>query len=151
MEDQIQAHCAALEPGAKELRDRALLEQIDFLAGAPLSDQIASLEWTLHEIEDDPATYQRVVDEWMGSDLSGLQRDALDPLRRVSPTLYDRLIAQRNHRWAKALKRFFGRRGETTVVVVGVGHLIGPDGLPTLLRARGSGRRRTRLVAAPAS
>jgi uncharacterized protein YbaP (TraB family) len=134
VEDQIQAIAPiSTRRGAFETAP----EQIGFLAGAPLTDQIASLEWTLHEVEDDPATYQRVVDEWMGSDLAGLQRDALDPLRRVSPALYDRLIAQRNHRWAKALKRFFGRRGETTVVVVGVGHLIGPDGLPTLLRAEG--------------
>lgn len=134
VEDQVQAIVPlTARRGAFETPD----QQIDFLAGAPLDDQIASLDWAMHEIEDDPTTYQRVVDEWMGGDLAGLKRDALDPLKRVSPVLYDRLIAGRNRRWASAVRRLLGRRGETTVVIVGIGHLIGPDGLPTLLRAKG--------------
>jgi hypothetical protein len=134
VEDQIQA---IVPLSARRGAFETPTQQIEFLAGAPLDDQVASLDWTLHEIEDDPTTYQRVVDEWMGGDIDGLERDALDPLRRISPVLYDRLIAARNHRWAKALRRLFDRPGETTVVVVGIGHLIGPDGLPTLLRAQG--------------
>ena len=134
VEDQIQAIVPlTARRGSFETAD----EQIDFLAGAPLNDQVASLGWAMHEVEDDPATYRRAVDEWMGADLAGLERDALDPLRRISPVLYRRLIADRNHRWARSMRRLFGRPGETTVVVVGVGHLIGPDGLPTLLRAEG--------------
>jgi uncharacterized protein YbaP (TraB family) len=134
VEDQVQAIVPlTARRGAFETPE----QQIDFLAGAPLDDQIASLDWAMHEIEDDPATYQRVVDEWMGADLAGLERDALDPLRRVSPVLYGRLIAGRNHRWTGAIRRLFGRPGDTTVVIVGIGHLIGPDGLPTLLRAQG--------------
>jgi uncharacterized protein YbaP (TraB family) len=111
-------------------------QQIGFLAGAPRDDQIASLKWTLHEIEDDPATYDRVVKEWLAADLLAMQRDAIDPLKRVSPTLYARLIATRNHRWVRTLRGEL-RKGGVVVVVVGVGHLIGPDGLPTLLRAEG--------------
>lgn len=134
VEDQIQAIVPlTARRGAFETAD----DQIDFLAGAPQDDQIASLIWAMHEIEDDPATYRRVVDEWIDADLAGLERDALDPLRRISPVLYQRLISQRNHRWARSMRRLFGRPGETTVVVVGVGHLIGPDGLPALLRAEG--------------
>jgi uncharacterized protein YbaP (TraB family) len=76
------------------------------------------------------------VDEWMRSDIPGLERDALEPLRQVSPVLYERIIAGRNHRWVKQVKHMLSQPGET-VVVVGVGHLIGPDGLPTLLRAQG--------------
>lgn len=133
VEDQVQAITPlTARRSAFETAD----QQIDFLAGAPLVDQIASLNWAMHEIADDSATYQRVVDEWVAGDLPGLERDALDPLRRVSPVLYERLISGRNHRWAKTLRGLLRQRGET-VVVVGVGHLIGPDGLPTLLRAQG--------------
>lgn len=111
-------------------------QQIGFLAGAPTDDQVASLNWTLHEIEDDPSTYDRVVKEWLDADLPSLQRDAIEPLKRVSPKLYTRLIAARNHRWVKALRGELRKSG-VVVVVVGVGHLVGPDGLPTLLRAQG--------------
>lgn len=133
VEDQVQAITpAATRRQAFETPE----EQIGFLAGAPLKDQIASLAWTLDEINQDPASYQRVVDEWMAGDMAGLERDTLDPLQRVSPTLYDRLIGRRNQKWAQTLARRMRRPGQI-VVVVGVGHMVGPGGLPALLRARG--------------
>ena len=52
--------------------------------------------------------------------------------------LYERLIAGRNRHWAEtAAPSAAEAPGETTVVVVGVGHLVGPEGLPALLRGRG--------------
>ena len=111
-------------------------QQIGFLAGAPVKDQLASLAWTLHEIEDDPASYRRVVDEWMAGDLARLKIDAIDPLLTVSPALYQRLLTERNRRWAKQVAARLKRPGRI-VVVVGVGHMVGPDGLPALLRGQG--------------
>jgi len=133
VEDQIQAITA---PKVKRSAFETPAEQIALLAKAPMSDQIASLDWTLHEIEDDPQTYRRVVDAWMAGDTASIERDALDPLRRISPNLYQRLLAARNRRWTK---RILGRlRGQgLVVVVVGVGHLLGPDGVPAQLRASG--------------
>jgi uncharacterized protein YbaP (TraB family) len=133
VEEQVQAITPLT---AKRMAFESARQQIEFLAGAPVKDQIASLAWTLAEIEDDPASYQRVVDEWMAADLAGLQRDAVQPLKTVSPALYGRLIARRNRAWAKALSRRLRKKG-VVVVVVGVGHMIGPEGLPALLRARG--------------
>jgi uncharacterized protein len=111
-------------------------QQIGFLAGAPVKDQLASLNWTVSEIQDDPTSYPRVVQEWMSGDIAGLQRDATDPLREVSPALFERLIDGRNHRWVNVLEARLKQPGQV-VVVVGVGHLIGPGGVPALLRAKG--------------
>ena len=111
-------------------------EQIAFLAGAALSDQVASLDETLHEIEDQPQAYRRVVDGWMAGDLDELDADALEPLRRASPALYRRLISDRNARWARRVERRLSGSG-VVVVVVGAGHLIGPEGVPARLRAAG--------------
>ena len=111
-------------------------QQIGFLAGTPVKDQIASLNWTVSEIQQDPTSYRRVVDEWMSGDLAGLEHDALDPLRQVSPKLFARLIAARNRHWASVLQARLKQPG-SVVVVVGVGHLIGPGGVPALLRAKG--------------
>ncbi|HUO12287.1 MAG TPA: TraB/GumN family protein [Caulobacteraceae bacterium] len=133
VEEQLQA----ITPlSVRRMAFETARQQIEFLAGAPVKDQVASLNWTLSEIEDDPRSYQRVVDEWMAGDLAGLQRDAVQPLQTVSPGLYRRLLTQRNHAWAKVLAARLHRKG-TAVVVVGVGHMIGPDGLPALLRAQG--------------
>ncbi|HVN00459.1 MAG TPA: TraB/GumN family protein [Caulobacteraceae bacterium] len=133
VEGQIQA---LTPPTARRRAFETASEQIEFLAGAPLRDQVASLNWTVSEIQDDPASYQRVVDEWMDGDVAGLRRDALEPLERISPTLYARLIDARNRRWAATLANRLKKPGKI-VVVVGVGHLVGPAGLPALLRADG--------------
>ena len=133
VENQVQAQApATVHRRAFETAS----EQIEFLAGTPLPDQIASLGWTLREIDEDPLSYPRVVREWMTSDLAGLERDAVDPLSQISPRLYERLIGQRNRKWAATLGKRLKAPG-SIVVVVGVGHLIGPKGLPALLRAEG--------------
>ncbi len=133
VEGQIQA---AAPPTARRRAFETVKQQIGFLADTPLKDQLASLNWTVSEIEQDPTSYQRVVDEWMSGDTSGLERDALAPLQRISPALYERLIDGRNRHWASVLDARLKKPG-LVVVVVGVGHLIGPGGVPALLRAKG--------------
>jgi uncharacterized protein YbaP (TraB family) len=133
VEGQIQA---LAPPSARRRAFETARQQIGFLAGTPLKDQMASLNWTVSEIQQDPSSYQRVVDEWMSGDLAGLEHDALEPLRRISPTLFARLIEGRNRHWAAVLEARLKQPG-LVVVVVGVGHLIGPGGVPALLRAKG--------------
>jgi uncharacterized protein len=127
---------ASTPPTARRRAFETATQQIGFLAGAAVKDQLASLNWTVSEIQDDPTSYQRVVQEWMSGDIAGLQRDATDPLRTVSPALFERLIDGRNHHWVNVLEARLKQPGQV-VVVVGVGHLIGPGGVPALLRAKG--------------
>ncbi|HLY79460.1 MAG TPA: TraB/GumN family protein, partial [Caulobacteraceae bacterium] len=135
--DGVEGQIQALTPATARRRAfETARQQIGFLAGAPVKDQIASLNWTVSEIQKDPTSYQRVVDEWMSGDLAGLEHDALDPLRQVSPTLFARLIDSRNRHWTSVLAARLKQPG-SVVVVVGVGHLVGPGGLPALLRAKG--------------
>ncbi len=110
--------------------------QIGFLASASLSEQVASLEETLRQIDEDPLAYKKLVAAWMAGDLAALDREAIEPVRTLTPGLYQVLIRHRNERWVNRLRqRMFGKG--TTVVIVGVGHLIGQDGLPAMLRAQG--------------
>jgi hypothetical protein len=133
VEKQVQA---ITPPNVRRRAFETAGQQIEFLAGTPLKDQLASLGWTVNEIDADPLSYQRVVGEWMSGDLAGLERDAIDPLKTISPRFYDRLIGGRNRRWAGILAQRLRQPG-SIVVIVGVGHMVGPQGLPALLRARG--------------
>jgi uncharacterized protein YbaP (TraB family) len=111
-------------------------EQIDFLSSASPADQIASLEETLGELDDGSASYNRLLKAWMAGDVGALRREALDPLIKTAPGVYRTLVVDRNHRWVEAIEKRLKEPGEA-VMVVGVGHLIGPDSVPALLRARG--------------
>jgi len=127
------------EATPRKVRRRAFetpAEQLAVLSRAPRAEQIAALSRALKDLEANPNEYMDLVRHWLTGDLKALERDTIAPLREAAPTLYRQLNAERNARWAKVLHRRLKGRGRT-VVVVGVGHLIGPQSLPARLRALG--------------
>jgi uncharacterized protein YbaP (TraB family) len=131
-----QAVAAAVPPAAQRRAFETAREQIQILSGASQADQIASLSETMKEMEQDPDEYQRLLRAWMAGDLKALDAEALEPLRKASPSLFRRLLTDRNARWTQILDARLKGHGRT-VVVVGMGHLIGPGGVPARLRALG--------------
>ena len=111
-------------------------QQLSMLAGAPVKDQIAMLAETLRSIEEEPEAFDDLVALWLGNDAKGIADEAMGPLKETSPYLYEVLVRQRNTAWVKQITRRLAGSGDT-VVVVGVGHLVGPDSVPAMLRARG--------------
>lgn len=133
VEQQIRAQVG---PRVQRRTFETLGEQIEMLAGAAEDDQLASLTETLRTLEEDPGATRRISDHWRAGDMTELEADALAPLRQASPAVYDRLITQRNRRWVRQIRERLAGSGRT-VVIVGVGHLIGPQSVPDLLRAEG--------------
>lgn len=127
---------ALATPKAKRRAFETPAEQIALLSGGPIDEQIASLRETLHEMEDKPDEFQVLVKAWVDADMSTLEKEAIDPIRSSSPDLFRRLVSDRNARWTEVLDDRLKGHGKT-VVVVGVGHLIGPEGVPARLRALG--------------
>lgn len=131
-----QALSAEAPATAKRRAFETPAEQLDIFADTPMPEQIASLRATLREMEDKPDEYQTLIKVWMSADVAGLDREALAPLRKASPDLFRRIVTERNERWVAALRERLKGKGRT-VVVVGVGHLVGPGGVPARLRALG--------------
>lgn len=121
------------------VRRRALetpAEQLGLFDESPLDEQIASLNQTVRDLQDDPESYTKLVKAWLAGDVKMLDEEALEPMRKASPGLFRRLVTDRNTRWIKELDTRLKGKGRT-VVVVGVGHLVGEGGLPARLRALG--------------
>lgn len=133
----VEAMLADAAPGAARRYLETPSEQIAFLAGAPEADQLAALEETLRQLEEDPELFTRLVHAWLSGDQAAMDALGVAPLRTLSPVLYERLIAGRNQRWTERILERLAGTG-ATVIVVGAGHLTGPDGVPALLRARGA-------------
>ena len=112
-------------------------------AGTSDAVQVASLEDTLHDLQDDPDQSRRLIDAWLKGDLGGIDKEGVQALRKSSPALFKVLLTDRNAAWTKVLLRRLEarppRHGRPTriVVVVGVGHLTGAGGVPELLRRKG--------------
>jgi len=55
---------------------------------------------------------------------------------RDFPTMTERLSGQRNRNWIPKIESYLDS-GQTYFVVVGAAHMVGPEGLLALLKARG--------------
>ena len=127
---------AAVAPQTERHALETAQGQLEMFDQAPMTDQLASLKDTLRQMEKDPKAYDRLVAAWTKGDVKRLDREALSPLRKAAPGVYRRMVSDRNQAWVGPLNERLKGHG-LTIVVVGVGHLIGPDGVPARLRALG--------------
>jgi uncharacterized protein YbaP (TraB family) len=132
----VERQLADAAPQAERHAFETPAQQIAMFAGAPVADQVASLQDTLHDIQDDPGSFRRLMRAWLNGDLKAIDKDGVQPLRRVSPLLFKVLLTDRNAAWRQIMLQRLQGQGKV-VVIVGVGHLIGPGGLPQLLRDSG--------------
>jgi uncharacterized protein YbaP (TraB family) len=133
VEEQISASLPpAVGRGAFETAE----QQIGFFADMPIKDQLDSLKETLSDIEKDPGAFDRLAAAWADGDVRTLDEEAVEKLRREAPGAYRTLVVERNRRWADRIAQLL-RDDKRIFIVVGVGHLVGPDSVPALLRARG--------------
>jgi uncharacterized protein YbaP (TraB family) len=133
VEEQLSA---SAPHGAERGAFETVAGQIDLFAYDPLPEQIASLRETLDELDTDPDIFGRLARAWADGDVKRIEHEALEPMKREDAALYDRLIVARNRRFAARIAQL-AQQGRNVFVVVGVGHLVGPDGVPALLRQDG--------------
>jgi uncharacterized protein YbaP (TraB family) len=126
----------AVPPAAERRTLETPAEQVAFFADAPLKDQVASLEETLRDASKAEVDYKALLQAWLAGDIRRLDKEVVEPLKTDAPGLYRRVVVERNARWTEEIARRMQGHGRT-VIIVGMGHLIGPDGVPARLRARG--------------
>jgi hypothetical protein len=90
---------------------------------------------TLKELDTERASVKTLADAWKTGDTPTVERVVLTDLKN-DPVMYQRLLVERNHNWLPKLDALFSRPGHT-FVVVGAAHLVGPDGLLQMLKAKG--------------
>jgi uncharacterized protein YbaP (TraB family) len=132
----------AAPPATRREAFETVAEQIGFFADGSMADQIDSLKETLDEIDDDPDEFKRLAADWARGDVRAIEAEVLGPMKREAPKVYQRLLVERNRRFAQRIEGLL--RGEDgasapnhVLIVVGVGHLVGRDGVPALLRKDG--------------
>jgi uncharacterized protein YbaP (TraB family) len=73
---------------------------------------------------------------WLAGDLARLGPELVGEMREQSPAFYDAVLRRRNLAWADALTGEMAASG-VELVNVGALHMVGADGLPALMKARG--------------
>ena len=109
--------------------------QISRFDGMTMEQQDRLLAETLKELATETATVDKLGDAWKTGDVATVERIALADMKS-DPLIYQRLLVERNRNWIPKIEALFARRGRA-LVVVGAAHLVGPDGLIAMLKAKG--------------
>ena len=110
--------------------------QMGILAHVDDDDGLSLLKETLQDDDDGPAKMAELAQAWLHGDEPALVKDAVTEMKSDYPELYKRVLVDRNISWEPRIEDMARAKG-TSLIVVGAGHLIGPDGVVAHLRADG--------------
>ena len=109
--------------------------QLNLLAKMNGRDQNSFLVQTLKDLEISAQLAGDMMTAWQ----NGAAQDLYDLLFKSfedHPAIEERLLTRRNKHWLLQIEKML-KKPKTTMVIVGAGHLIGPDGLVELLKQKG--------------
>jgi len=130
----------AVDSGKQTHSLETALEQIQMLSSFSPGQQARFLEYTLETLDRTGASYDRIVQAWNTGNESVLS-EYFQPKGNDFDAVIEKIIFERNRSWLPGIIEM-GKSGEATLVVVGVGHLVGPGSIVDLLRNQGYTTRR---------
>ena len=113
-----------------------LAEHLSLLASMGEGNESEFILYSLKDFRKTKALLEDVIQAWREGDNDKLSDMLIDNIRNELPQLYDSLLRQRNLNWIPQIEQMLSD-GDTEFVLVGAAHLVGSEGLLTLLRDRG--------------
>jgi uncharacterized protein YbaP (TraB family) len=98
-------------------------------------EQERLLAETIKELDTQRAEVTKLADAWKTGDAATVERIVLQDLKS-DRRLYQRMLVDRNRDWLPKIEAI-AAKGRRPFIVVGAAHLVGADGLLTMLRGRG--------------
>jgi uncharacterized protein YbaP (TraB family) len=137
-EQGVDQHFLNAAQGKKSIASLETAEQqVDLLLGFPQPD--LQVRQTLESLDSMGELIDELVALWKLGDAKSLQTLMLDDVLNEYPEyrlVYERMFDQRNHAMTAKIETFF-LAPEKYFVVVGAGHLVGEEGIVSLLKNRG--------------
>lgn len=129
-------HARARQDRKSILGLETVAEQISHLIAMADGNEDEFVRHGLQDLQTLAEQLDRMVAAWRRGDEAQLEALLTRDLQTRYPSLYRRLITDRNRQWLPTIEGY-GQTPEIEFVLVGVGHLVGPEGLVALLRDRG--------------
>jgi len=115
------------------------LETVDFqfglLTGFTKEEEDLLVQKSLEDIDNEKKLYNEMVLAWQTGDSAALEK-MLNEIRTEAPSIFKRLVSDRTTSWIPQFEKLLQGR-QNAVVIVGAGHLVGPDGAVELLKKKG--------------
>jgi len=125
----------AKQAGLKRQALETLAYQIDRFDQLSPKLQEDMLVSSMKELDTQVGNVQEMARQWAAGDVKTLEKELLVSFEG-SRDLYDRLLVERNRNWVPHVEACL-QQNAACFIVVGAAHLVGPDGLPTLLAQKG--------------
>jgi uncharacterized protein len=125
----------AKENGMKRQALETIASQLDRFDAMPLPVQEALLKSTIEDLDTQVLGVKDMVRAWSSGDAAAVEKLTLTSFKE-SPELYQTLLVERNQNWVPHVEKCLSDNAGC-FVVVGAAHLVGRDGLPTLLAKKG--------------
>ncbi len=125
----------AKEAGLKRQALETLAYQLDRFDQLSPRLQEEMLISSMKELDTQVGNVRELAQHWAAGDVKALEASLLASFEG-SRELYGRLLVERNHNWVPHVEACL-QQDAGCFIVVGAAHLVGPDGLPTLLTKKG--------------
>lgn len=125
----------AKQAGLKRQSLETLAYQIDRFDELSPKLQEEMLVSGMKDLDTQVANVTEMAQQWAAGDVKALEKSLLLSFSD-SRELYDRLLVERNRNWVPRVEACL-QQNAGCFVVVGAAHLVGPDGLPSLLANKG--------------
>src|SRR5882762_3525256 len=133
VEQQAMAWAKASGKGLSSLETNE--SQLKVFADLTREQEIALLAVTLRQVREMPKMLSAMLAAYRKGDLVALER-ALNVGLDDFPMLRKRILKDRHEKWLPQIEKMIAD-GRTHMIIVGAAHLVGPDSVIAMLRARG--------------
>lgn len=111
-------------------------QQIDYLVTMAGSNENEFVSYSIRDMVGVKEQFALLADTWRKGDAKALDELMISDLKSKLPNLYRRLITDRTGNWLPSIDAY-QKTPRTEFVLVGVAHLVGPDGMVEALGKRG--------------
>lgn len=111
-------------------------DQMKVLATGLFGEESKALLDVVKEDAKVKETFGKMLTAWSTGDLKALEGLLIDEMKVKTPQMYEAVMVNRNRNWVQPIKDVLAGSG-TQLIVVGAGHLTGPDSVQALLKKEG--------------
>jgi uncharacterized protein YbaP (TraB family) len=128
-------HKATME-GKKAEGLESVKEQIEFVLSMGRDNEDDFIEHSIKDLKKTRGIINELITAWKQGDEDKLYEVFVAQMKKDYPDLYETLLAGRNREWLPEIERYL-QTPQKEFILVGVGHLVGEDGIIEHLRRRG--------------
>lgn len=139
-----------INKGSKPIQELETLEQqLGLFGNLSIAEQEKFLAQTLADMDNSRMYLKAMADAWKRGDIRQLEETLISPFKENPETrkLFRKIFTERNDEMAAAVVRYLAQEKDV-FFVVGVGHMLGEQGIVAQLKQSGANVRRVTFASA---